>query len=87
MYMVLSFLLLAIFGTCIAGLRPKGPQPVVYGHIQTMINLVDEWQDWKKSGNDKLYWGHKFEDSSTKICRAGTSTDALPAIMAGKQYL
>ncbi|KAG2346164.1 hypothetical protein BDR05DRAFT_878800 [Suillus weaverae] len=23
--------------------RPRGPQPVAYGHLQTLANLVDEW--------------------------------------------
>lgn len=87
MYMTLSFLLLALFGTGLARARPKGPQPVTYGHVQTIINLVDERQDFDSGKNGRLYWGHKFEDRRTGVCRAGTSDHVLPPIDIEKKYL
>lgn len=80
MYMTLAFLALAGFGTYIAKTRPKGPQPVSYGQVQTIINLVDEW-------HSDLHWGHKSEDAVTGICHAGTSDKALPAIKLDREYL
>jgi hypothetical protein len=87
MYMTLSFLLLSLFGTGVARARPKGPQPVTYGHVQTTINLVDCWQDFDSGKSGRLYWGHKFEDTRTGVCRAGTSDQVLPRINMEKKYL
>jgi hypothetical protein len=87
MYMTFSFLLLALFGTVVARARPKGPQPVTYGHIQTMINLVDEWQDFDSNKNGRFYWGHKSENTMTSVCRAGTSDEVLHQIDMEKKYL
>ncbi|KAG8994525.1 hypothetical protein FRB94_009822 [Tulasnella sp. JGI-2019a] len=42
--------LVAVFITVVAVLRPSGPQPVAYGHIQTLADLVDEW-------STTMYWG------------------------------
>jgi hypothetical protein len=87
MYMTLSFLLLAIFGTVVARKKPKGPQPVTYGHVQTMIDLVDDWSVFDSISDGRLYWGHKFEDARTGECRAGTSDQELPRIDMLKKYL
>ncbi|KAJ9603050.1 hypothetical protein H2200_012345 [Cladophialophora chaetospira] len=35
---------------------PKGPQPATFGHIQTLVNLIDDWGSDIKS---RLYWGEK----------------------------
>jgi hypothetical protein len=80
LYMSLAFLFLALFGTYISRLRPKGPQPMTCGHVQTIVDLVDEW-------HGDLFWGHKSEDISTGICSAGTSDKHLPAVMMDKLYL
>ncbi|KAG1748220.1 hypothetical protein EDB19DRAFT_1905275 [Suillus lakei] len=50
--------------------RPRGPQPVTYGHLQTLANLVDEW-------SPVMWWGHK-EDGT--YCHAGTSNHPLPDV-------
>ncbi len=36
--------------------RPKGPQPATFGHMQTLVNLIDVWGTDIKG---KLYWGDK----------------------------
>lgn len=72
MWMTLTFLVLAVFGTSIARYRRTGPQPVTYGHLQTVIDLVDDW-------HEELHWGHKSEDSNG-VCHAGTSNEILPPI-------
>lgn len=50
---------------------PKGPQPATYGHIQTIINLIDDWGgDIRRS---RLYWGEKTRKGGVYI--VGTSPD------------
>ncbi|KZT21951.1 hypothetical protein NEOLEDRAFT_718243 [Neolentinus lepideus HHB14362 ss-1] len=61
---------LSLFVFIIAIRRPTGYQPVTYGHLQTLINLVDEW-------SPVMYWGHKY---TSEICHAGTSTLKLPPV-------
>ncbi|KAG2131076.1 hypothetical protein BD769DRAFT_622609 [Suillus cothurnatus] len=50
--------------------RPRGPQPVTYGHLQTLANLVDEW-------SPVMWWGHKQDGP---YCHAGTSNQPLPDV-------
>lgn len=62
----------ALLGTYLCFRRPSGPQPVAYGHMQTLVDLVNEWG--KK--DEDLYWGDKgrityCEDG--EIRRAGTA--------------
>jgi hypothetical protein len=48
-----------IFASAIAFLtfvKPKGPQPVTYGHIQTIADLVD---DWTLDEKGRFWWGDK----------------------------
>jgi hypothetical protein len=48
----IALFIFACFFTVIALLRPRGPQPAAYGHLQTLANLVDEW-------SPVMWWGHK----------------------------
>jgi hypothetical protein len=60
---------LAIFTSYLAFRRPKGCQPASWGHLQTLANLVD---DWNVSSEGHLWWGDKrsnYED----VRHAGTS--------------
>ena len=50
---------------------PRGPQPSTYGHLQTLMELVDEW-----GSGERLYWGDKGVTSDGLLRRAGTSGDA-----------
>ena len=63
---------IAVFGTYLCCRRPSGPQPVAYGHTQTLVDLID---DWGKE-DELLYWGdkgHVARDKDGEIRRAGTA--------------
>ncbi|KAI4275631.1 MAG: hypothetical protein L6R38_005820 [Xanthoria sp. 2 TBL-2021] len=71
--LLMAFLFgVALFGTYLCFRKRNGPQPVAYGHLQTLVDLVD---DWGKS-DEKLYWGDKGHvswDHNIEIRRAGTA--------------
>ncbi|KAG1790690.1 uncharacterized protein HD556DRAFT_1241976 [Suillus plorans] len=58
----IALFILACFFTVVALLRPHGPQPAAYGHLQTLANLVDEW-------SPVMWWGHK--EDGIPYCHAG----------------
>jgi hypothetical protein len=59
----------AIFTTALALSKPDGPQPVAWGHLQTLADLVD---DWTLSEDGDLWWGDKGSNHAS-IRHAGTS--------------
>jgi hypothetical protein len=61
-------LIVSLFVSYIAFRHPSGPQPATYGHVQTIVDLVDEWPSPEKP---LVYWGHK-EGNEGEICHAGT---------------
>ncbi|KAG1858259.1 hypothetical protein C8R48DRAFT_267259 [Suillus tomentosus] len=67
----IALFILACFFTFISLLRPHGPQPAAYGHLQTLANLVDEW-------SPVMWWGHK--ENGIPYCHAGTSDHPLPDV-------
>lgn len=69
-------MLVAIFVTFVSLQTPKGPQPAAYGHVQTLVDLVDEW-------SPKMYWGHKADGA---VCHAGTSSEPLPPVQMDAVY-
>ena len=83
LYLSIFVLVIAGGATLVARRGRSGPQPVTFGHIQTIVDLVDEWVEW----DSDLHWGHKNEDPATGLCIAGTSPERLPAIMMGREYL
>ncbi|KAJ9654524.1 hypothetical protein H2198_006467 [Neophaeococcomyces mojaviensis] len=52
--------LLLAFATRLIWHRPSGPQPSAYGHLQTLIDLVD---DWGVGAEGRLWWGAKGMDA------------------------
>ncbi|KAF2279438.1 uncharacterized protein EI97DRAFT_347228, partial [Westerdykella ornata] len=66
-YLMVSVLALAVFTTYLANRKPHGPQPCNYGHIQTIVNLVDQWPPL----DSPMHWGHS--GSVNGIAHAGTS--------------
>ncbi|KAG8993650.1 hypothetical protein FRB94_010502 [Tulasnella sp. JGI-2019a] len=72
MFFPIVLFLVAVYVTVVATHRPRGPQPVAYGHVQTLADLVDEW-------SMIMYWGHKGDHGvgPRSICHAGT-TDVRP---------
>ncbi len=66
---------LLVFSACMTYLaihKPKGPQPAAYGHIQTLANLIDDWNP-----SMKMWWGHKSigdaEKDGERVYHAGES--------------
>lgn len=58
-----------IFATTLARWRPNGPQPVTWGHLQTLADLID---DWTVDEDGDLWWGDKGSNHEG-IRHAGTS--------------
>jgi hypothetical protein len=82
LYLTGALALLALFATRIALARPKGPQPATYGHLQTLVDLVDEWPFF----DGKLYWGHKGVGRDG-IGHAGTASIGLKAVKHSISYM
>ena len=62
----------ALFATYLCLKRPRDPQPTAYGHLQTLVNLIDDWG----VGNEPLFWGDKGHvgwDAKFEIRHAGTA--------------
>src|SRR5262249_25645747 len=49
------------FITFLAAYKPKGPQPATWGHIQTLADLIDDWEMDKKR---QFWWGDKGKAQS-----------------------
>ncbi|KAG1739084.1 uncharacterized protein EDB91DRAFT_1248851 [Suillus paluster] len=69
--LLIALLIFACVFTFATLCRPRVPQPVAYGHLQTLANLVDEW-------SEEMWWGHK-EDGSP-YCLAERSNHPLPDV-------
>lgn len=66
----------AAFVTFVATRRPSGPQPATYGHLQTLVDLVDEW-------SLRMFWGHKGDGV---VCHAGTTSVRLSPVRLECMY-
>ena len=55
LYMTVMVIILALFANFLVLSKPKGPQPATFGHLQTLVDLVDEWP----GRADTMYWGDK----------------------------
>lgn len=64
-------LVLALFATALALWPPRGNQPVAWGHLHTLANLVDDWGELD-SRRGKLWWGDKSPENAV-VRHAGTS--------------
>ncbi|KAJ5688769.1 hypothetical protein N7462_003161 [Penicillium macrosclerotiorum] len=71
LYAVLA-ILVAILATILALRRPRGHQPTALGHLQTLVDLID---DWKSDKNGRIWWGDKSQQETDKVRHAGTSWD------------
>ena len=65
-------LALALFLTYLVDRRPDGTQPATWGHLQTLVDLVDEWA----SDGKAMWWGDKGAQTkdSTKVNARHTGT-------------
>ncbi|PHH92644.1 hypothetical protein CDD83_6414 [Cordyceps sp. RAO-2017] len=86
LYAVLA-LLLAAFATYLALKRPRGCQPATMGHLQTIADLIDDWETDEKG---RMWWGDKTGASGTDTGSryAGMSHDStlLSAIRTDAVY-
>jgi hypothetical protein len=65
---------LALFLSYLADRRPHGAQPATYGHLQTLVDLVDEWA----LDSQAMWWGDKgVRDEDPSIRHSGTATKRL----------
>jgi hypothetical protein len=55
--------LLAVFISYLAFKRPSGPQPATWGHLQTLADLVDNWET---DEFDRFWWGDKGETNGVR---------------------
>ncbi|KAJ6107852.1 hypothetical protein N7523_009175 [Penicillium sp. IBT 18751x] len=70
-YAVLA-VLVAAFATYLALKRPRDYQPAALGHLQTLVDLID---DWKTDQNGRMWWGDKTEVEDGQVRHAGTCCD------------
>ena len=65
--------------------RPRGPLPAAYGHLQTIVDVIDEWPETKC-----MFWGHKSpklsDDDTRAPCYAGTSGGFLHKVRQDMKY-
>lgn len=60
---------LAAFGTYLALKQPRGCQPAALGHLQTLVDLID---DWKTNEYGRMWWGDKTGSEDSEVRHAGT---------------
>ncbi|KAJ2894393.1 hypothetical protein MKZ38_007559 [Zalerion maritima] len=94
---------LAFWATYMACRRPSGLQPAAWGHVQTLANLVD---DWDVGSDGQMFWGdkgvysghaqlpgtedegyHPGSTGGTEYRHAGTGNVRLAPIDPGAKYL
>lgn len=62
--------IISCLGEYLVRTRPTGPQPAAFGHLQTLVDLID---DWDIRSGEHLFWGQKVAQSETAYGRVGTS--------------
>lgn len=80
-YLSLNVAVPAVITTVIMFWRHKGPQPVAFGHIQTLVDLIDEWP----AKGERLFWGDKGDVDG--VAHAGTAATLLPPVRMERAYL
>lgn len=78
LYLSIAMIIVAVLGTYVCFTKPKGPQPAAFGHVQTLVNLIDEW-------DEHLFWGHKGRGTDG-ICHAGTANVELENVVMTEEY-
>jgi len=78
LYLSFTLIAVALLGTTVCFIRPSGPQPATFGHIQTLTNLIDFW-------SEHMFWEHKGVGNDG-ICHAGTADKELEQIVMTKVY-
>lgn len=75
---------LTFLGEHMARKRQNGPQPVAYGHLQTIVDLIDDWGEGSKK---PLYWGvkHSVAGAMPRVGTSGSHIIVTP-VEVGKVY-
>ena len=83
-----GILVVAVFGSILAWTQPSGSQPAAFGHLQTLVDLIDEWPQKEEA----MWWGDKglaknpTIDGHEMIRHAGTANTRLKGIHIGAWY-
>jgi hypothetical protein len=81
-YVICAFIF-ASFITFLAFMRPRGPQPATYGHIQTIADVVD---DWALDRNGRFWWGDKGCREGVRHAGMSSQKKDLGPIWKGALY-
>jgi hypothetical protein len=75
---------LTFLGEHMARKRQNGPQPAAYGHLQTIVDLIDDWGEGSKK---PLYWGvkHSVVEAMPRVGTSGSSSIITP-VEVGRVY-
>jgi hypothetical protein len=69
--------------TILTIMKPKGPQPATYGHIQTIADVID---DWTLDGNGQFWWGDKGCREGVRHAGMSSRRKDLGPIRMGAPY-
>ncbi|THU98979.1 hypothetical protein K435DRAFT_856083 [Dendrothele bispora CBS 962.96] len=69
----------AIYMTCYLKMKIKTSLPATFGHLQTMVDLIDEW-------HEKMYWGDKSIGYQQGHAGTSGSPYCVVKIMESKTY-
>lgn len=78
----------AAFGSFLAWTQRSGSQPATFGHLQTLVNLMDEWFEEEEN----VWWGDKGVAKNTAVGghgivrHAGTSNVCLQGVKMDALY-
>ncbi|RMZ81216.1 hypothetical protein DV737_g2641, partial [Chaetothyriales sp. CBS 132003] len=77
-------LLFAVLAAFLGLWKPRGPQPSAFGHIQTLADLVDDWER-----GERLFLGDKGASKDGSSRRAGTSgsSEGVAPVQMDAEYI
>ena len=83
-------LLLALLATFLARTRSEGAQPASFGHLQTLVDLIDAWPE---DDEQAIWWGDKglsgervSEPRNKEVRHAGTDAKVLERVRMDGWY-
>lgn len=80
LYLSIGMAVLSGFATFLCFKSPKGPQPATFGHVQTLVDLIDDW-------SLLMFWGDKgLSTEDEDVRHAGTAGYALDPVVVGALY-
>jgi hypothetical protein len=79
LYLSFGATVLATFTTFLGFQRPSGEQPATFGHVQNLVDLVNEW-------HLLLFWGDKGVSGEGEFRHAGTASHPLDKIQKDALY-